>query len=180
MSTSGSIGPGGGGGAAHHGPGRHRTGWVKDLVQVAGKGWIEGLVLGQGQLGQGHLQGLGPFDCLADEMMATAEGQAFAHQVVGQVGGQQAAVQGVCHQEANRTWKAVECFDDQLKLARQLGDQETEAQALWSAARAVRSLGRLPDAITRISAALAILESINPEEAEKARADLERWRSSKG
>lgn len=86
---------------------------------------------------------------------------------------------GECHQEANRTWKAVECFDDQLKLARQLGDQETEAQALWSAARAVRSLGRLPDAITRVSAALAILESIGSPEAEKARSDLETWRSSK-
>ena len=87
---------------------------------------------------------------------------------------------GECHQEANRTWKAVECFDDQLKLARQLGDQETEAQALWSAARAVRSLGRLPDAITRVSAALAILESIGSPEAAKAKADLESWRSSKG
>lgn len=87
---------------------------------------------------------------------------------------------GECHQEANRTWKAVECFDDQLKLARQLGDQETEAQALWSAARAVRSLGRVPDAITRVSAALAILDSIGSPEADKARADLESWRSSKG
>ena len=84
---------------------------------------------------------------------------------------------GQCHQDANRTWKAVECFDDQLKLARQVGDREREAQALWSAARAVRSLGRTPDAITRISAALAIFESIESPDLDGARADLEKWRS---
>jgi tetratricopeptide (TPR) repeat protein len=86
---------------------------------------------------------------------------------------------GQSHQDANRTWKAVECFDDQLKLARQVGNRESEALALWSAARAVRSLGRTPDAITRISAALAILESIESPELERARADLEKWRIEK-
>jgi len=84
---------------------------------------------------------------------------------------------GQCHQDANRTWKAVESFDDQLKLARQVGDRESEAQALWSAARAVRSLGRTPDAITRISAAIAIFEDIESPDLDRARADLDKWRT---
>ena len=126
-----------------------------------------------GNLGQSYRK-LGNHDKAADHFGRQIE---IAHMLNDTAVGLQAMGElGQCHQDANRTWKAVECFDDQLKLARQIADKESEAKALWSAARAVKSLGRIPDAITRISAALAIFESINSSELDGARADLDKWR----
>jgi len=128
----------------------------------------------RGNLGQSFRQ-LGDFDKAAEQFGRQVE---IAHMLNDTDAGLKALnALGQSHQDANRTWKAVECFDDQLKLARQVGDRESEAQALWSAARAVRSLGRGPDAITRISAALAILDSIESPDRVEARADFDRWRS---
>ncbi|MBE2212705.1 MAG: tetratricopeptide repeat protein [Opitutaceae bacterium] len=84
---------------------------------------------------------------------------------------------GNAHQGLGRTSKALECFDEQLRLARRLRDREGEALALADAARVVHSRGQVVDAITRASAALPIFDELKSPEADKLRAEIEAWRS---
>jgi tetratricopeptide (TPR) repeat protein len=84
---------------------------------------------------------------------------------------------GNAHQALGRTSKALECFDEQLRLARRLNDREGEALALADAARVVHFRGQVVDAITRASAALPIFDEIKSPEADKLRAEIEAWRA---
>lgn len=81
------------------------------------------------------------------------------------------------HQACGRTSKALEFFDEQLRLARKIADREGEAMALADAARVVHSRGQVADAITRASAALPIFDEINAQEAARLREDVARWQA---
>jgi hypothetical protein len=84
---------------------------------------------------------------------------------------------GRSHLAADRSSRALECFDEQLKVSRKIGDREGEALALWNAARVVHARGQIADAVTRASAALPILDGIKSSEAAALRTEIDHWRA---
>ena len=68
--------------------------------------------------------------------------------------------------------KAIEFFDQNLIIVRELGDQRAEGRALWNSARAHDLLGNRSEAIARGAAALAIFEAIEDPDAAMIRAEL--------
>ena len=72
--------------------------------------------------------------------------------------------------------KAIEFYEQQLIITREIGDRRGEGNALFNSALAHDSLGNRPEAIARAVAALAIYEAIEDPNAAKVRATLAEWR----
>ena len=74
--------------------------------------------------------------------------------------------------------KAIELYEWQLVIVREIGDRRGEGNALWNSAVAHDSLGNRPEAIARAAAAQEIFEATEDPNAAKVRAKLAEWRAT--
>ena len=72
--------------------------------------------------------------------------------------------------------RAIEFFEQQLKISREIGDRRGEGNALWNISLIQHALGERDTAIANAQAALAIYEEIEDPNAAQARKALEIWR----
>jgi hypothetical protein len=71
--------------------------------------------------------------------------------------------------------RAVEYGEQQLAVARRLGDRKSTASAHYKLALALEALGRREEAVGHAEAALHIREEINDPSTARARELLQRW-----
>ncbi|HVF66843.1 MAG TPA: tetratricopeptide repeat protein [Pyrinomonadaceae bacterium] len=74
------------------------------------------------------------------------------------------------------TRRAIEFHEQQLTIVREVGDRFGEAGALFNTGLALGKLGDRAKAIAHVEAALEIFEQVESPLAERARAQLARWR----
>ena len=72
-------------------------GWIEDLVKVFIKSWMDGLISPQAERIERLVQTSRGLHCLPGEAMGLAEGNAFADQIICQVGRQHSGVDGGSH-----------------------------------------------------------------------------------
>ena len=71
--------------------------------------------------------------------------------------------------------RAIEYYEQQLKITRETGDRRGEGNALWNRALALDKLGRRDEAIADAQLALKIREEIEDPNADKVRRKLADW-----
>lgn len=74
------------------------------------------------------------------------------------------------------TRRAVEFYEQRLAIAHEIGDRRGEGSALFNTSLVLYKLGDRAKAIAHVEAALEIYEQIESPRAERARAQLARWR----
>ena len=75
------------------------------------------------------------------------------------------------------TRKAIEYYEQQLKITQEIGDRSGEGNTLWNMSLALDQLGKRAQAIECAKAALKIQEEIEDPRAEKVRRKLQEWES---
>jgi tetratricopeptide (TPR) repeat protein len=83
---------------------------------------------------------------------------------------------GLAYADLGETRRAIELYELRLAIAREIGDRLGEGNALFNTGLALDRLGDHVKAISHAEAALEIYEQIESPYAEKARAQLARWR----
>lgn len=76
--------------------------------------------------------------------------------------------------------RALECYEEQLAIAQEIGDRRGEANALFNSALSLWKRvgpGERDEARRRVAAAAALFEAMESPNAAKARAVLEEWGS---
>jgi tetratricopeptide (TPR) repeat protein len=73
--------------------------------------------------------------------------------------------------------KAIEYYDQALKISREIGDRRGEGNALWNMSLSLDQFGQRDRAIDCAKAALKIREEIEDPRAEKIRRKLQEWES---
>src|ERR1051326_8819725 len=84
---------------------------------------------------------------------------------------------GNTYVELNEPRRALECYEQHLATAREIGYRSGEANALFNSALTLNELGDRIEAIARVEIALKIYEGIESPSAVQARAALAQWRS---
>ena len=77
------------------------------------------------------------------------------------------------------TRKAIEYYEQQLKINQKIGDRRGEGNALWNTSLTLDGLGRREEAVKMAKEALAIYEQIESPVAERVRRKLVEWQRSK-
>ena len=72
--------------------------------------------------------------------------------------------------------KAIEFYEQNLEIARAIGDRRGEGNALGNSADELMKLGRRDEALARATEALAIFEAIESPHAATVRTALGRWK----
>ena len=73
------------------------------------------------------------------------------------------------------TRKAIEYYEQALKISREIGDRMGEGNALWNMSLALNEIGNRTQAIERAKSALTILESIESPHAQNVKRKLHEW-----
>jgi hypothetical protein len=74
--------------------------------------------------------------------------------------------------------KAIEFYEQQLVIVREIGDQRGEGNALWNSALAFDKLVERAQTIARAAAALRVFDAIEDPNAAMVRAQLAEWRKA--
>ncbi|MGQ0604367.1 MAG: tetratricopeptide repeat protein, partial [Anaerolineales bacterium] len=82
---------------------------------------------------------------------------------------------GLAHAALGDARTAIEFYEQQLVIAREIGDRSGEGNALGNMALALNSLGERERAIAHAEAALKIFEAIESPYAEQVRKQLAGW-----
>jgi tetratricopeptide (TPR) repeat protein len=76
--------------------------------------------------------------------------------------------------------KAIQFYEQQLLIAREIGDRRGEGNALWNMSLALNELGQRAQAIEHAEQSLEIYEQIEDPFAPQVRAQLAAWRAESG
>jgi tetratricopeptide (TPR) repeat protein len=87
------------------------------------------------------------------------------------------AALGQAYAKLGETHKAIECFEQQLRITKEIGDHRGEGIALWNMSLALDQLGKRAQAIECAKAALRIYDDIEDPQAEKTKRKLQEWES---
>jgi tetratricopeptide (TPR) repeat protein len=74
------------------------------------------------------------------------------------------------------TRRAIEFYEQELVIAREIGDRRGEGYALWNTSLALDELGDRAQAIACAEEAFKIYEQIEDPNATRVREQLEAWR----
>lgn len=85
---------------------------------------------------------------------------------------------GNAYADLGATRRAVEFYKQHLIIAREMGDRLSEGGVIFNTGLALYILGDRAKAIAHVEAALKMFEQIESPDAEKARAQLTRWRGA--
>lgn len=83
---------------------------------------------------------------------------------------------GPVYAEIGKVRHAMECYDQHIELARDLGDRAGEVAALWNSARLLDKTGERAIAISRAETALKVCEKIEFPDVGNVRLQLQDWR----
>jgi len=86
---------------------------------------------------------------------------------------------GPVYAEIGKMRHAMECYDQHIELARDLGDRAGEAAALWNSARLLDKNGERANAISRAETALKVCEKIEFPDVGNVRSQLKDWRGGR-
>ena len=82
---------------------------------------------------------------------------------------------GKAYANLDEVRKAIDHFEQSLKISRKIEYRRGEGDALFNMSLALEKLGQRPEAIDNAKAALVIFEKIESPGAEKARQKLAEW-----
>ena len=83
---------------------------------------------------------------------------------------------GNAYSDLGETRRAIEFYEQQLVISREIGDRRSEGIALWNMSLALDQLGDRAQAILDAKDALKIYEQIEHPSAGKVRNRLAEWR----
>ncbi len=86
---------------------------------------------------------------------------------------------GVTYKNLGEVQRAVEFYEQDLVIAREIGDRFGEGAVLFNMALALNEIGDHTQAFAHARAALEIFEQIESPAAAKVRAQLAKWRSER-
>ena len=86
------------------------------------------------------------------------------------------ATLGTAYADLGETRRAIQFYELQLAIVREIGDRHGEGNALWNMSLALDQLGERGQAIQHAEQALTILEQIEDPGAAKVRSRLAAWR----
>lgn len=82
---------------------------------------------------------------------------------------------GLAYADLGDARKAIENYEQQLKITQVIGDRRGEGNALWNMSLALDSLGKRAEAVKLAEEALAIYEQIESPYAERVQRQLAEW-----
>jgi tetratricopeptide (TPR) repeat protein len=82
---------------------------------------------------------------------------------------------GSAYSDLGEPGRAIELYNQQLVIAREIGDRRGEGNALFNTSLRLDQLGDRPHAIANAKAALKIRVEIEDPNAEKVRRKLAKW-----
>jgi tetratricopeptide (TPR) repeat protein len=85
---------------------------------------------------------------------------------------------GIAYYSLGEYHRAIEFYEQQLAIVREIRDREGEGNALWNSALALDKLGDRAEAVRRAEQAFSIYEQIESPASEDIRTQLAAWRNA--